>query len=282
VAQGGRFPAEMVGRIPVTGAGIVDLDALKAALRAGPALVSVMLANNETGILQPIREVADIVHEAGSLLHVDAVQAPGRFECNIKDLNADLLTISAHKIGGPKGAGALVRREGLHLAEPLIRGGGQERGLRAGTEDVAAIAGFGAAAAAAGLSLCADAASMRRLRDRLEAGLRAATPGVVIFGAGQERLPNTTLFTHAGLSAETAIIAFDLEGVAVSSGSACSSGKVQPSQVLSAMGVEPALARGAIRVSSGPATTEANIDHCLIAWIKLQESLLKGRTIIAA
>jgi cysteine desulfurase len=282
VAQGGRFPAEMVGRIPVTGAGIVDLDALKAALRAGPALVSVMLANNETGILQPIREVADIVHEAGSLLHVDAVQAPGRFGCNIKDLNADLLTISAHKIGGPKGAGALVRREGLHLAEPLIRGGGQERGLRAGTEDVAAIAGFGAAAAAAGLSLCADAASMRRLRDRLEAGLRAATPGVVIFGAGQERLPNTTLFTHAGLSAETAIIAFDLEGVAVSSGSACSSGKVQPSQVLSAMGVEPALARGAIRVSSGPATTEANIDHCLIAWIKLQESLLKGRTIIAA
>jgi cysteine desulfurase len=282
VAQGGRFSAERVGNIPVTGAGIVDLDALKAALRAGPALVSVMLANNETGILQPIREVADIVHEAGSLLHVDAVQAPGRIECNINDLSADLLTISAHKIGGPKGAGALVRREGLHLAEPLIRGGGQERGLRAGTEDVAAIAGFGAAAATAGAGREAEAASMRRLRDRLEAGLRAATPDVIIFGADHARLPNTTLFTHPGLSAETAIIAFDLEGVAVSSGSACSSGKVQPSQVLSAMGVEPGLARGAIRVSSGPATTEKNIDHCLNAWIKLQESLLKGRTIIAA
>lgn len=282
VAQGGRFAPEQVASLPVTGAGIVDLDALRAALRTGPALVSVMLANNETGILQPIREVADLVHEAGSLLHVDAVQAPGRIECNIKELKADLLTISAHKLGGPKGAGALVRRPDLHLTQPLIRGGAQERGLRAGTEDVAAIAGFGAAAQAAASGRAAEAASMRHLRDRLEAGLKAATPDVVIFGEGEDRLPNTTLFTHAGLRAETAVIAFDLEAVALSSGSACSSGKVQPSQVLLAMGVEPSLARGAIRVSSGYATTEADIDRCLSAWIKLQESLLKRRTIIAA
>ena len=282
VAQGGRFATEKVARIPVTEAGIVDLDALRSALRLGPALVSVMLANNETGVIQPICDVADLVHEADSLLHVDAVQAPGRIECNINQLKADLLTISAHKIGGPKGAGALVRREGLHLSEPLIRGGGQERGLRAGTEDVAAIAGFGAAADAAGSNLAAEAATMRRLRDLLENGLRAATPDILIFGESRERLPNTILFTHRGLKAETAVIAFDLEGVAVSSGSACSSGKVQPSQVLLAMGVEPALARGAIRVSIGPETTEADIDRCLNAWIKLSESLLKGRTIIAA
>jgi cysteine desulfurase len=282
VAQGGRFAPEQVVPIRVTAAGIIDHEALRALLTEGPALVSVMLANNETGIIQPIREVADIVHQAGSLLHVDAVQAPGRIGCDINELRADLLTISAHKIGGPKGAGALVRRAGLHLAEPLVRGGGQERGLRAGTEDVAAIAGFGAAAQAASSNLAAEAAAMRRLRDRLETGLKAASPDVIIFGTGQEQLPNTTLFTHPGLRAETAIIAFDLEGVAVSSGSACSSGKVQPSQVLSAMGVEPALARGAIRVSSGSATTEADIDRCLSAWIKLSESLFKGRTIIAA
>jgi cysteine desulfurase len=269
-------------RIPVTGAGVIDLDSLRSLLKEGPALVSVMLANNETGVVQPVREVAQIVHEAGGLLHVDAVQAPGRIECNFNDLGADLLTISAHKFGGPKGAGALIRRDGLHLEEPLIRGGGQERGLRAGTEDVAAIVGFGAAAEAALPGREADAPRMLALRDRLEAGLRAVTPGITVFGQDQVRLPNTTLFTHPGLRAETAVIAFDLEGVAVSSGSACSSGKVQPSHVLAAMGVDPALARGAIRVSCGNASTEADIDRCLEAWKKLSESLLKGRKTIAA
>jgi cysteine desulfurase len=279
--QGGRFPADRVEVVPVTSQGVVDLDALEARLQAGgSALVSVMLANNETGVIQPIRAVADLVHAAGGLLHVDAVQGPGRIDCDIKALGADLLTISGHKLGGPKGVGALVRREGLHLSDPLIRGGGQERGLRAGTEDVAAIAGFGAAAEAAAGQ--ADAALMARLQERLENGILAATPDAIIFGHGTPRLPNTTLFTHPGLKAETAVIAFDLEGVAVSSGSACSSGKVQPSHVLAAMGVEAKLARGAIRISTGYATGEAEIDHCLKAWIKLSESLLKGRAIIAA
>ena len=282
VGQGGRFPAEQVETVPVTADGLVDLEALRTALQAGPALVSVMLANNETGVVQPIRQIADLVHEAGGLLHVDAVQGPGRISCDINQLGADLLTISGHKMGGPKGVGALIRREGLHQPEPLIRGGGQERGLRAGTEDVAGIAGFGAAAEAAKSGREDAATHMATLQDRLEAGIRAATPEAIIFGQGAVRLPNTTLFTHPGLKAETAVIAFDLEGVAVSSGSACSSGKVQPSHVLAAMGVEATLARGAIRISSGFATSETDIDHCLKAWRKLSESLLKGRNIIAA
>jgi cysteine desulfurase len=282
VLQGGRFAPKQVMQIPVTPAGMVDLDALRILLKDTPALVSITLANNETGIIQPIREAAAIVHEAGGLLHVDAVQAIGRIECDLNALGADLLTISGHKIGGPKGSGALIRREALHLAEPLIRGGGQERGLRAGTENVAAIAGFGAAAEAAGIGREAEAARMAALRERLEAGLRAATPEVIVFGQDQARLPNTTLFTHPGLRAETAVIAFDLEGVAVSSGSACSSGKVQPSHVLEAMAVEPQLARGAIRISSGFATIEHDMDQGLKAWLKLSESLLKGRKTIAA
>jgi cysteine desulfurase len=282
VLQGGRFAPKQVMQIPVTPAGMVDLDALRILLKDTPALVSITLANNETGIIQPIREAAAIVHEAGGLLHVDAVQAIGRIGCDLNALDADLLTISGHKIGGPKGVGALIRRETLHLSDPLIRGGGQERGLRAGTENVAAIAGFGAAAEAAGNGREAEAARMAALRERLEAGLRAATPEVIVFGQDQARLPNTTLFTHPGLRAETAVIAFDLEGVAVSSGSACSSGKVQPSHVLEAMAVEPQLARGAIRISSGFATTEHDMDQGLKAWLKLSESLLKGRKTIAA
>ncbi|MET0446225.1 MAG: cysteine desulfurase family protein [Pseudorhodoplanes sp.] len=282
VLQGGRFAADSIARVPTTGAGVLDLDALRTLLKSGPALVSVMFANNETGIIQPIKEASEIVHEAGGLLHVDAVQAPGRIGIDFNGLGADLLTVSAHKIGGPKGAGALIRREALHLSDPLLRGGGQERGLRAGTEDVSGIAGFGAAAQAALSGRDAEARHMLRLRDGLEQGLKRLTPDIIIFGEDQPRLPNTTLFTHPGLRAETAVIAFDLEGVAVSSGSACSSGKVQPSHVLAAMGVEPSLARGAIRISSGHTTTEADIDRCLNAWIKLSESLLKGRTVIAA
>ncbi|MGE3989810.1 cysteine desulfurase family protein [Pseudorhodoplanes sp.] len=283
VLQGGRFDADRISRVAVSPGGMVDLDALRAALRSGrPALVSVMLANNETGAIQPVHEVADIVHQAGGLLHVDAVQGPGRIDCDINRLGADFLAVSAHKFGGPKGAGALIRRAGLHLADPLIRGGGQERGLRAGTENAAAIAGFGAVCEAARLGLRPDAAHMLRLRERLETGLRAATPDIVIFGEAGPRLPNTTAFSLSGLRAETAIIALDLAGVAVSSGSACSSGKVQPSHVLEAMGVEPSLSRGAIRVSTGPETRDEDIERFLNAWIKLSESLLKGRTVIAA
>src|SRR6187401_2857258 len=272
VLSGGRFGAEQVEVLPVTHGGVVDLDMLRLALsRSERPLVSVMLANNETGVVQPIAEVADIVHAAGGVLHVDAVQGPGRIACDIGALGADLMSISSHKLGGPQGAGALIRRGDVHVADPLIRGGGQERGLRAGTENVAAIAGFAAAASAAQHS---NTQRLAALRDRFEAGLKSSTPQVVIFGENVARLPNTSLFSVRGLKAETAIIAFDLNGVAVSSGSACSSGKVQASHVLAAMGVEPALARGAIRVSLGWSTTEAEIDALLTAWNKAVSSLL--------
>jgi cysteine desulfurase len=187
------------------------------------------------------------------------------------------MTVSAHKIGGPQGAGALIRRGDLHIAAPLIRGGGQERNSRAGTENVAAIAGFGAAAEAASARLAVDASRMAALRDRLEAGLRAATPDAVIFAAGVDRLPNTTLVALSGIKAETALIAFDLNGFALSSGSACSSGKVATSHVLAAMGVEPTLARAAIRISLGATTSESEVESLLIAWKKLVPTLLKNQ-----
>jgi cysteine desulfurase len=235
-----------------------------------------MLANNETGALQPVGEVADIVHEAGGLLHVDAIQALGKIPFDIKVMKTDLVTLSAHKIGGPKGVGALVLAEDAQGLEPLLRGGGQELGRRAGTENVAGIAAFGAAVRAAMASLEGDAARVRGLRDRLEAGLKQ-TPEIIVFSEEVPRLPNTTLFTVPGLKAETAVIGFDLGGIAVSSGSACSSGKVQPSHVLEAMGVGKELAQGAVRLSLGWSTTEADIDLALQAWRKLSDALLKGR-----
>jgi cysteine desulfurase len=230
-----------------------------------------MLANNETGVVQPIREIAEIVHGAKGVLHVDAVQGPGRIDCDIGDLGADLMSLSAHKVGGPQGAGALIRRGDIHIGEPLIKGGGQERGLRAGTENVAAIAGFGAAAAVRQ----ADANRMAALRDRIEAAIKASVPDAVIFGETVQRLPNTTLFAVPGMKAETAIIAFDLNGIAVSSGSACSSGKVQASHVLAAMGVEPILAQGAVRLSLGWSTSEHDVEKLLAALTKVSSSLLK-------
>jgi cysteine desulfurase len=283
VKSGGRFAATAVEEIPVTRDGIVDLGELRARLTSAERpLVSVMLANNETGVAQPIADIAVIVHAANGILHVDAVQAPGRIDCRIDVLGADLLTLSSHKIGGPQGAGALVRRGDLHIADALIKGGGQERGYRAGTENVAAIAGFGAAAEAALAARQADAKRMDALRGMLESGLKSATPDVVIFGEAAPRLPNTTLFAAPGIKAETAIIAFDLSGIAVSSGSACSSGKVTASHVLAAMGVSAELARGAVRVSIGPTTTEAEIERFLETWIMLSASLLKEKRGIAA
>jgi len=278
VRAGGRFPREAIEDIAADADGRVQLAALADALaKTARPLLSLMLANNETGVVQPVAEAAAMVHAAGGLLHVDVVQAVGRIACDIGTLGADFLTLSAHKIGGPKGVGALVRAsETLHFADPLIRGGGQERGLRAGTENVAGIAAFGAAAAAARRRLAEEAAHMRALRDQLEAGLRAITPQAVIFGGAAERLPNTTLFALQGVKAETAIIAFDLEGVAVSSGAACSSGKVSPSHVLAAMGVSPALSRGALRVSLGPTTTQADVERFLNAWRKVSGALSKG------
>jgi cysteine desulfurase len=275
VLAGGRFPAGTVSKIKVTQSGQVDLDHLRELLGSGPpALVSIMAANNETGALQPVGEAAGIVHAAGGLLHVDAIQALGKIQINIDEIGADLVSLSAHKLGGPKGTGALVLAEGLSGVEPLLRGGGQERGRRAGTENVAGIAGFGAAVSAAMQTLDADAKRLQSLRNRLETGLRE-TPGVIVFADSAPRLPNTTLFTAPGMRAETAVIGFDLAGVAVSSGSACSSGKVQPSHVLEAMGFDPKLAQGAVRLSLGWSTAEADIDRCLEAWRKLSGNLLK-------
>ena len=271
--RAGGFSPEAIGTIQVTGSGLVDLDHLRELLADGPpALVSVMLANNETGALQPVGEVADIVHEAGGLLHVDAIQALGKIPFDIKSMKADLITLSAHKIGGPKGVGALVLAEDVQGLEPLLRGGGQELGRRAGTENVAGIAAFGAAVRAAMAALEGDAARLQGLRDRLEDGLRQ-TPDMIVFSEDVPRLPNTTLFTVPGLKAETAVIGFDLGGIAVSSGSACSSGKVQPSHVLAAMGVGRELAQGAVRLSLGWSTSEADIDLALRGLAKARRCL---------
>ncbi|WP_371421651.1 cysteine desulfurase family protein [Tardiphaga sp.] len=274
VLAGGRFADGDLQVLGVDRQGVVKPDELRAILAdEEPSLVSVMLANNETGALQPIPELAGLVHEAGGLLHVDAVQALGKISINISQLQADLLSISAHKIGGPKGVGALILASGVAGLDALLRGGGQELGRRAGTENVPGIAGFGAAVMAAMASLD-DMKRVEKLRQRLEAGLRQSSNGLV-FAQDVPRLPNTVLFGAPGLRAETAVIGFDLEGIAVSSGSACSSGKVQPSHVLEAMGFGPELTRGAVRLSLGWSTTEADVDRCLEAWRKLSGTLLK-------
>jgi cysteine desulfurase len=262
VLEGHRFPPDRVERIPVDRDGVVDLGWLAGRLERadGPVLVSVQLANNETGALQPVAEAARIVHRHGGLIHTDAVQAAGRLPVDLAELGVDALSLSAHKLGGPKGAGALVlASDRVELAGRLIRGGGQERGARAGTENVAAIAGFGAAAAAARAALDGEPARLAALREEAERALRAAVPGVTVFAAGVRRLPNTLAFAVPGVRAETALIAFDLAGLALSSGSACSSGKVRRSHVLDAMGVEPALGEGALRVSFGWSSTGEDV-----------------------
>jgi cysteine desulfurase len=277
VLAGGRFAADAIGTIAVTRSGLLDLDDLRTKLDGGPAaLVSVMLANNETGAVQPVAEAAEIVHAAGGLLHVDAIQALGKIPFDIASMKADLVTLSAHKIGGPKGVGAVVLADGVLGLEPLLRGGGQELGRRAGTENVAGISAFGAAARAAMAALEEDAVRLRGLRDRLEDGL-LQTPEMIVFSGDVRRLPNTTLFTVPGLKAETAVIGFDLDGIAVSSGSACSSGKVQPSHVLAAMGLSHELAQGAVRLSLGWSTSETDIDLTLKTWRKLANTLLRER-----
>ena len=267
VLAGGRFAPEAIEIVKVHASGIVDLDDMREKVAAGPpALVALMLANNETGAIQPVAEAADIVHAARGRLHVDAIQAFGKIPVDMKTLKADSLALSAHKIGGPTGVGAMV---GASATSPLIRGGRQEQGRRAGTENLAGIAGFGAATIFLNEPQAVDI-----LRYSLEEGLRQ-TPGVIVFCANEPRLPNTILFTAPGLKAETAVIGFDLAGIAVSSGSACSSGKVRASHVLAAMGVDRAHAKGAIRLSLGWTTTSADIDRCLEAWRKLADTLLK-------
>jgi cysteine desulfurase len=258
--------------IPVDGDGVVDLAAVERLLAAAPAgdtLVSVMLANNETGVIQPVAEIAALARARGARVHCDAVQAAGKIAIDMAALGVDMLSLSAHKIGGPQGVGALILRDGVALA-PLVQGGGQERGRRAGTENVPGIAGFGAAAVAAGADLATGMpARVAALRDRLEDAVRRAAPQAVIHGTRSARLANTSCIGLAGVAAETQVMALDLSGVAVSSGSACSSGKVRASHVLGAMGLAPDAAGCAIRVSLGWDSTEADIDRFLAAWCGL-------------
>ncbi len=272
VREGGRFAKNNVSEIPVTSEGMVDLAALEAMLAAhdkasGLPMVAIMLANNETGILQPVVEAAKLVQAAGGLLVVDAVQAAGRVPLDINAIGADFLIVSSHKIGGPKGVGALVSRGEVLMPKPLIHGGGQEKGHRSGTENTLAIIGFGAAAEAAAADFEVRNATIGSLRDRLEVGMELAAPDVIIHGKDGARVPNTSFFTLPGLKSETGQIAFDLEGVAISAGSACSSGKVGESHVLVAMGCDPKL--GALRISLGPTTTEADIDRAIAAFARI-------------
>ena len=267
VLAGGDFPEEAVRPIQVDRDGIVDLGALKGLLAdaeaAGKrALVSVMVANNETGAIQPVWQVAQIAHQHGATVHADAVQAAGRIPVDIAKLGVDVLTLSAHKIGGPQGAGAIVRASDDWTFAPLLCGGGQERRLRAGTENVAAIAGFGAAARAA-LADLGKAEAWTVWRDRVAS---LVGPRAVVFSRDVQRLPQTLCFAVPGLTAETLLIALDLAGVAVSSGSACSSGKVSPSHVLAAMNVPPALAKCAIRISLGWASAATDLESFASAW----------------
>jgi cysteine desulfurase len=256
--------------VPVDGNGIVDLAALARMLAQDerPAIVSLMLANNETGVVNPVAEAARIAHAAGALLHCDAVQAIGRMAVDFRGLGADLMSVSAHKIGGPLGVGALVLADRMTMV-PALRGGGQEFGRRAGTENVPAIAGFGAAATELVAGWTAEAARLAALRSRLEAGIRQSAPTAMIVGAGAARLPNTSCVTAAGIASDVQVMALDLAGIAVSAGAACSSGKVGRSHVLAAMGLAPALAASAIRVSLGWHNEAADIDRFLDAWTPL-------------
>ncbi|MCF1435114.1 aminotransferase class V-fold PLP-dependent enzyme [Agrobacterium vitis] len=272
VRQGGRFSPDCVTEITVTRQGVVDLDALERALADHPAdqgmpLVAVMLANNETGVIQPVEAVGKLVHAKGGLLLVDAVQAVGRIPVDITSLDADFLILSAHKLGGPKGAGAVVARGEALMPEPLVRGGGQEKGHRGGTENLVAIAGFGAAADHATKDLINRNLQIAALRDALETGMRSMAPDLVIHGAGEKRIGNTSFVTLPGLKAETGQIAFDLEGVALSAGAACSSGKVGQSHVLTAMGVDAGI--GGLRLSLGPATTAQDIERVVSIFGKI-------------
>jgi len=253
----------------VTKDGVLDLAELRRLLREGKgrALVSVMAANNETGVVQPIAEVVAEAKASNALVHCDAVQAVGKIQFSFAKLGLDYATVSAHKIGGPQGAGALVVRASAPLTRQ-IAGGGQERGFRAGTENVAAVAGFGAAAEAA-LRDLDRMGNVKTLRAHGEQRLNALVGDAIVFGAGAERLPNTICVAAAGMNAETLVIALDLDGFAVSAGAACSSGKVRQSHVLTAMGVDPALAANAIRVSFGASTTREEIESFADAWVRI-------------
>lgn len=257
------------GRIPVDGEGVVRLETLDALLRTAPApaLVSVMLANNETGVIQPVAEIARAAGAHGAIVHCDAVQAAGKIPVRFAALGLHMLSLSAHKLGGPPGIGALVIDPTIPFA-PLLRGGGQERRRRAGTENIPGIAGFGAAAEIA--ANLADAARLTRLRNAIEQRVRSICPAAPIFGYGASRLPNTSCLGMPGVPAQTQVIAFDLAGIAVSAGSACSSGKVAESHVLRAMGVGENLAGCALRVSLGWTTTDDEAERFVAIWDEIR------------
>lgn len=272
IREGGRFASDAMTEVPVTAAGVIDLAALEELLAAhdkaeGLPLVALMLVNNETGIVQPVARASEIVKARGGILVVDSVQAVGRIPVDIAALGADFLILSSHKIGGAKGAGALVSRGEILMPAPLIRGGGQEKGHRSGTENSTAIIGFGVAAKENAADLVERNDRIGRLRNRLEAGMRDAANDVIIHGEDETRVANTSFFTLPGLKSETGQIAFDLEGVALSAGSACSSGKVGESHVLVAMGKDARL--GALRLSIGPSTTDEDVDAALAAFRKI-------------
>ena len=252
-------------RLPVDGSGVADLAALEAACAGTrPDWIALMLANNETGVIQPVAEAAAIAHRFGARIHCDAVQAAGKIPVDFAALGADSMAVAAHKLGGPQGVGALIVRE-PDAAARLVRGGGQERGLRGGTESVAQIAGFGAAARIAGEQLPSSAA-LAGLRDGLERRLAETAPGFRVFGAGAPRLPNTSSILMPGVPSETQVIAFDLAGIAVSAGSACSAGRVEAPYVLAAMGVPEDEARCALRVSFGWDSAEEDIERFVAVW----------------
>ena len=250
--------------IPADGEGRYDLEAYGRILKQGDVkLVSAMLANNETGAIQDVQPMAAMAHGAGALLHCDAVQAAGKLPVDFIQLGADLMTLSAHKLNGPHGVGALIMDRRVMLT-PLVDGGGQEQGLRGGTENLAGIVGFGRAAELAKMELSARMSHARALRDRLEAGL-AGVPGLRVFAAGAERLPNTAQFGIPGLDGEWLVMELDKRGIAVSSGSACHSGSGEPSHVLMAMGLDAATAKGALRVSFGAGNSEQDADAVVAA-----------------
>ena len=257
-------------RVPVTADGTVDLSALETMLAGADApadsqpLVALMLANNETGVIQPVAGAAGIAHRYGARLHCDAVQAVGKIPVDFDALGADTLALTGHKFGGPQGVGALIVRD-AGAAECLMRGGGQEHGLRGGTESVASIVALGVAAEIA-LDRMANYAALGDMRDRLEARLRQYTPGFRVFGDGAPRLPNTSKVMMPGVGSETQVMSFDLAGIAVSAGSACSAGRVEPPYVLTAMGVADDDALCALRISLGWDTTDADLDRFVAVW----------------
>jgi len=258
--------------VPVDGDGLVNLDHL-ATMLVGigqEAVVSVMLANNETGVVQPVAEVAAIARRHGALVHCDAVQAAGRLPIDMTSLGVHMMTLSAHKIGGPQGIGALVVADGVSI-EPLVRGGGQENRRRAGTQNVPGAVGFGAASRLAA-GECRSDSPLAAWRDRLEAALKSVEPDLKIFGEGAPRLPNTSCLAAPGMLSETQVMALDLAGVAVSAGAACSSGRVGPSRVLAAMGGGD-LANAAIRISFGWTSREGDVDRLVAAWTALRDRI---------